>query len=110
LIEIKEEAHLQILWTLTGLIAPFYDLVEKLSHWSQEQGVEARIADKYAMELFSALTSYTRKNMPVNYARLKNEATTPGGMNDQALNIISQLGANKVYVAAAQAIFQRFKN
>lgn len=110
LIEIKDEGQLQVLWTLTGLIAPFYDLTEKLSNWAQLQGIEASIANKYVLEMFSALTCYTRKNISVSYSELKSEATTPGGMNDQALNIITREGANAAYVSAAQAIFERFKN
>ena len=109
-IHIQREEQLQTLWTLTGLIAPFYDLTQKLSDWAQSYGVESSVADKYVLELFSALTCYTRKNDSFDFSELRNEATTPNGMNFQALNIISERKANEAYLSAVETILQRFKN
>ena len=108
-IKIEQEEHLQVLWTLTGLIAPFYDFNQKLSDWAQAYGVEALVADRYIMGLFSALTCYARSNSTYDFQELKNEATTPNGMNHQALSIINQKRANEAYLIAAEKLYQRFK-
>jgi pyrroline-5-carboxylate reductase len=108
-IQIEQEEHLQVLWTLTGLIAPFYDLNQKLSNWAQSFEVEKSLADSYIIGLFSALTCYTRSNSAFDFLELKNEATTPNGMNHQALSIINQRKANEAYLIAAEEIYQRFK-
>ncbi len=52
---IGEEKQLHAIWTLTGLITPFYDLMGELSSWSVKNGVDKEIADKYVADLFSSL-------------------------------------------------------
>ena len=108
-IVVQSESELQILWTLTGMIAPFYDLCETLSNWAQSYGVESSVADKYVMELFYSLTCYSGMNKPFTFSELKREATTPNGMNYEALTIVNQKGANAIYRIAAEAILRRFK-
>lgn len=107
-LEIEEESQLQVLWSLTGLIAPFYDLNKKLSHWAETHGVDPLMANKYLMELFTALSSVTRQTAAADFTALITEATTAGGMNEQALRMISQEKANDAYVLAAEAILKRF--
>lgn len=106
--EIKEESQLQVLWSLTGLIAPFYDLSNKLSNWAESHGVDPLIAGNYLMELFTSLTSVARQNNAIDFAELIKEASTAGGMNEQALRMIGQEKANDAYVQAAEAILKRF--
>lgn len=108
-IPVSTESELQALWVLTGLIAPFYDLTETLSNWAQSQHVEASVANRYVMELFSSLTCYPRKNKAYDFTELKNEATTPNGLNFQALNIIKTNEANQAYRIAADALLKRFR-
>ncbi|MGS2739030.1 NAD(P)-binding domain-containing protein [Sinomicrobium sp. M5D2P17] len=108
-IPVASESELKLLWTLTGLIAPFYDLTETLSHWAQSHNVEASVANRYVMELFSSLTCYSRKRIPFDFSELKKEATTPNGLNDQALKMIKQQEANTAYRMAAEALYKRFK-
>ncbi|HMF72372.1 MAG TPA: NAD(P)-binding domain-containing protein, partial [Flavitalea sp.] len=57
---VENEADLHVLWTLTGLIAPFYDLCETLSNWAQSKGVQPATTNKYVMDMFSSLTSSTK--------------------------------------------------
>ncbi len=108
-ITVENETDLHALWTLTGLIAPFYDLCETLSIWAQAKGVLSATADTYVMDMFSSLTSSTKgENIP-KFSELKKEATTPGGMNEEALKIISKNNANGAYQVAADALLSRFK-
>ena len=107
-ITVEKETDLHVLWTLTGLIAPFYDLCETLSNWAQSKGVLSATADKYVMDMFSSLTSSMKgENIP-EFSELKKEATTPGGMNEEALKIISDKNANGAYQVAADALLTRF--
>jgi pyrroline-5-carboxylate reductase len=107
---VENESDLHVLWTLTGLIAPFYDLCETLSNWAQSKGVESATANKYVMDMFSSLSSSTKGENILDFSELKKEATTPGGMNEEALKIINKKNANAVYQIAADAILTRFTN
>ncbi len=102
---IDDEHELHVLWTLTGLIAPFYDLSETLSTWAQSNGARA---SQYLMDMFSALTLSSRKGAVYDFAELKADATTPGGMNFQALNILKMQQAHQQYRVAADVLMKRF--
>jgi pyrroline-5-carboxylate reductase len=43
-IPVEDEDQLHTLWTLTGFIAPFYDLLKELSAWTKANGVNETIA------------------------------------------------------------------
>lgn len=107
-ITIENESELHTLWTLTGLIAPFYDLCETLSQWAQAKGIKASVADEYIMTMVWSLTSPTQKEPMPNFSELKDEATTPNGMNDQALKMINDQKAHKAYQMAAESVLDRF--
>lgn len=107
-ITIENESELHTLWALTGLIAPFYDLCETLSQWAQTKGIKASVADEYIMTMFWSLTSPTQKETMPNFSELKDEASTPNGMNDQALKMINGQKAHEAYQKAAESILDRF--
>ena len=108
-IPVHNEADLHTLWALTGLIAPFYDLCETMSEWAQSKGVDASVAKRYVIDVFWSLTS-SAEETKLNFKDLKNEATTPNGLNDQALKIIHEEKAHEAYQAAANALLKRFKD
>lgn len=107
-ITVENESELHTLWTLTGLIAPFYDLCETLSQWAQTKGIKASVADEYIMTMFWSLTSPTQKETMPNFSELKDEATTPNGMNHQALKIINDQKAHEAYQMTAESVLDRF--
>lgn len=107
-LEVETESQLQVLWSLTGLIAPFYDLNKKLTDWSASHGVDPQIAGKYLLEFFGALTSFAQHHTDVDFPELIKDASTLGGMNEQALRMIGHEKANDSYVTATEAILKRF--
>ena len=105
---VESETELHTLWTLTGLIAPFYDLCETLSNWTQAKGIKPTTANTYIMDLFWSLSAPLKgKEMP-GFGALKEEATTPNGMNEQALKIITEEKAHTAYQKASDVLLERF--
>ena len=46
-LRVEDEHQLHVLWTLTGLISPFYDLLRQWSVWSMGQGVGENLANAF---------------------------------------------------------------
>lgn len=106
---VDDENQLHTLWTLTGIIAPFYDLLRELSDWATMNGVKKAIANQYIADMFHSLLFSAQKTRPIDFNELMKHATTPNGMNEQAGKEISEKGAHEAYKIAADNLLKRFK-
>ncbi|HLZ88285.1 MAG TPA: NAD(P)-binding domain-containing protein [Puia sp.] len=105
---VEDEAGLHALWTLTGLITPYYDLLTRLSEWTVAHGVEPATASAYVANMFQSLSFLAQQSRPIDFGELARHAATPGGINEQAGKEISAAGAHNVWAAAAERVLQRF--
>ena len=110
---IAEEAQLHAIWTLTGLITPFYELLGELSSWTVGHGVEEGVANTYVADLFQSLAYMAQRagagGAPIDFAGLASHAATPNGMNEQAGKEISEKGAHTVWKEASDRLLERFE-
>jgi len=105
---IEEEKQLHTIWTLTGLITPFYDLLGELSKWSNKNGVDQKLAAKYLADMFNSLAYAASISEEPDFESLSNHAATPGGMNEKAGIEIRKSGAHKEYIRSADRLKERF--
>lgn len=105
---VDNENQLHTLWTLTCLITPFYDLLNELSIWTVEHGVDKAIANQYIANLFQSLAHTAQVADPIDFGMLALHAATPNGMNEQAGLEIRARGAHTSYREAAEKILARF--
>jgi pyrroline-5-carboxylate reductase len=108
-LQVTNEQQLQILWTLTGLITPFYDLLHELSSWAIANGVDATTATQYIAQLFQALAFAAQQDSSINFKELAQHAETPNGMNEQAGREIREKGAHQAYRIASDNLLMRFE-
>jgi pyrroline-5-carboxylate reductase len=108
-LEVTNEQQLHVLWTLTGLITPFYDLLHELSSWTITNGVDAITANQYIASLFHALTGAANQGDAINFKELAQHAETPNGMNEQAGREIRGKGSHEAYGIAADGLLRRFE-
>ena len=101
---IHDEGELHAIWTLTGLITPFYELMAGLSSWAVANGAEGSTAGAYTAHLFQSLAA-----MGSNFPALAEDAETPGGLNEQAGRAIREAGAHRAWLAAADKLLLRFQ-
>lgn len=85
---LASEQQLSVLWAATAMIAPFYSLLETVSQWSAEKGVDSTTAADYTAAMFQAVASVAQEGKPDRFAHLAAEAATPGGLNEQALGFL----------------------
>jgi pyrroline-5-carboxylate reductase len=105
---VDHETELHALWTLTGLISPFYDLLGTLSDWAVSHGARSETAGQFTADLFQSLAHAARQSSPIAFDALAHHAATPQGMNEQAAQEIRQSGAHQAYQQACDRLIQRF--
>lgn len=107
-VEVDNEQQLHALWTLTGLITPFYDLLDELSRWTISKGVDPDTASEYVTSMFQALAFAAAQNNPINFKELAHHAETPNGMNEQAGKEIREKGTHLAWSVASDNLLRRF--
>ncbi|HEY4108505.1 NAD(P)-binding domain-containing protein [Puia sp.] len=106
---VKDEGQLHVIWTLTGLITPFYELLDTLSDWTTTHGVPRETANAYIANMFQSLSYLAQHSDPIEFRELAQHAATPNGMNEQAGKEIREKGAHQAYKEASDRLLERFK-
>lgn len=107
-LRVENETQLHALWTLTGLISPFYTLLGELGDWAVSQGVQPETASQFTADLFQSLAQTAQQSSPIRFDALAHHAATPKGMNEQADREISESGAHQAYTQACDRLLKRF--
>ena len=105
---VTDEPQLHALWTLTGLITPFYDLLAGLSGWAIAHGVQPLTANAYTAHLFQSLAALAQLDPGAGFPAFAQHAATPGGLNEQAGREIREAGAHEAWIDAADRLLPRF--
>jgi pyrroline-5-carboxylate reductase len=108
-LQVADEQQLHAIWTLTGLITPFYEQMEVLSDWSVSNGVDRAIANAYIANMYQSLAYMAQQEKTIDFHELASHAATPNGMNEQAGKEIREKGAHEAYRGAADRLLERFK-
>jgi len=108
-IPVHDEAQLHALWSLTGLISPYYELLASLSEWTMTHGVAPAAANAYVANLFQSLSYLARHADPIDFREMAKHAMTPGGINEQASRGIRENGAHNAWVTAVDGVLLRFQ-
>jgi len=108
-VPVNNEHQLHALWTLTGLITPFYDLLDELSSWTVSNGVDAGTANQYIAGLFQSLCFAAQQDSSISFKELAQHAETPNGMNEQAGREIREKGVHHAYRVASDNLLKRFE-
>ncbi|HEY4061328.1 MAG TPA: NAD(P)-binding domain-containing protein [Puia sp.] len=105
---VEEEGQLHVIWTLTGLITPFYEMLDTLSDWTTIHGVRRETANTYIADMFQSLSYLAQHSDPIDFRELAQHAATPNGMNEQAGKQIREKGAHEAYREASDRLLERF--
>jgi pyrroline-5-carboxylate reductase len=106
---VADEHQLHVIWTLTGLITPFYDQLKTLSDWTITNGVDKQIANRYIANMYQSLAFMAQQTNPIEFDELAKHATTPNGMNEQAGKEIRETGTHQAYATASDNLLKRFE-
>ena len=84
-VEIKNEKLSNNFWSVSGMMAPFYELLNAISNWLVKRGVKRNDAQKYITSLFVALSEDAVANSKKDLKHLVKDSQTPKGLNEQGV-------------------------
>jgi len=90
-IEINDEKKSLNFWSTSGMMAPFYELLNTLSKWLISKGVKKNSAQSYIASLFIALSESAYSHSNKDLSILVKNSQTPGGLNEQAVRSLRKL-------------------
>ena len=106
-VEINNEKLSKNFWSTSGMMAPFYELLNTMSNWLVQRGVKKDKAQKYITSLFVALSKDSVINSKKHLKYLVTESQTPGGLNQQAVEELKKSGFYKSLEKSLNGILKR---
>ena len=106
-IEIKNEKSSINFWSTSGMMAPFYQLLNSMTNWLVRRGVKRANAQKYITSLFLALSEDAVANSKIDLEYLVKESQTPKGLNEQGVKELTKAGFYKSLEKTLNSIHKR---
>ena len=108
-VEIKNEKSSINFWSISGMMAPFYELLRVMSDWLVKRGVKRDNAQKYITSLFLALSEDAVVNSKKDLKYLVKESQTPKGLNEQGVKELTKAGFYKSLEKTLDSIHKRLE-
>jgi len=102
----NSQKDVQTLQIVTGLMSPYYMLLNEIVMYSDEHGVDHDISVKFLCSLFNALCTRAASIQDCDLVELAHEMT-PGGYNEQAMKELVDNGAIKAWRTAIDGLHNR---
>ena len=106
-IEIKSEKSSNNFWSMSGMMAPFYEMLKVQSDWLVKRGIKRDKAQKYITSLFVALSEDAVVNSNKDLKHLVRESQTPRGLNEQGVKELRKAGFYKSTEKTLNSILKR---
>ena len=106
-VEIKNEKSSINFWSISGMMAPFYQLLSSMTDWLVKKGVKRNNAQKYITSLFLALSQDAVVNSKKDLKFLVKESQTPKGLNEQGVKELTEAGFYKSLEKTLNSIHKR---
>ena len=104
---LRGERDLNVLWASTAVISTFYALLDTVSAWSAGHGVEPATAADYTARMAHTLARVALSGGTERFTGLAAEAATPGGLNEQVVDMLRAGGACADLRDALDAVLAR---
>ena len=106
-VEISNEKLSKNFWSTSGMMAPFYELLNTMSNWLVKRGVKRDKAQKYITSLFVALSEDAVVNSKKDLKYLVKESQTPRGLNEQGVKELRKAGFYRSTEKTLNSILKR---
>ena len=106
-IEINNEKKSLNFWSTSGMMAPFYELLNTMSNWLVKRGVKRDKAQKYITSLFVALSEDAVVNSNKDLKYLVKESQTSRGLNEQGVKELRKSGFYRSIEKTLNSILKR---
>jgi pyrroline-5-carboxylate reductase len=106
-VEIKNEKTSINFWSISGMMASFYELLRVMTDWLVKRGVKRNDAQKYITSLFLALSEDAVVNSKKDLKYLVKESQTLKGLNEQGVKELTKAGFYKSLDKTLNNIYKR---
>ena len=106
-VEIKNEKSSINFWSISGMMASFYELLKVMTDWLVKRGVKRNDAQKYITSLFLALSEDAVANSKKDLKHLVKDSQTPKGLNEQGVKELTKAGFYKSLEKTLNSIHKR---
>jgi len=106
-VEIKNEQSSINFWSTSGMMAPYYEILNVMTNWLIKKGIKRQNAQKYITSLFLALSEDAVENSHRNLRYLVKESQTPKGLNEQGVKELSKAGFYKSLEKTLNSLHRR---
>ena len=106
-VEIKNEKTSINFWSISGMMASFYELLRVMTDWLVKRGVKRNDAQKYITSLFLALSEDAVVNSKKDLKYLVKESQTPKGLNEQGVKELTKASFYKSLEKTLNSIHKR---
>ena len=106
-VEIKNEKLSINFWSISGMMASYYELLKIMSDWLVKKGIKRSDSQKYITTLFLALSEDAVVNSKKELKYLVKESQTPKGLNEQGLKEMGKRGVYKSVITTLNSIHKR---
>ena len=106
-VEIKNEKLSINFWSTSGMMAPFYQILNTMTDWLIKKGIKRKNAQKYITSLFLALSEDAVVNSKKDLKYLVKESQTPKGLNEQGFKELTKAGFYKSLEKTLNSIHKR---
>lgn len=107
-IKVNNEKDLEVLASVTGLMVPYYGLVNEIVKWCMTKGMDFKNALNYTCCMNEALSILMRKESGEDIEAYMSATATPGGLNELAWNEIKNVDGYKIWVESLEKIGKRY--
>ena len=94
-IEIQDEKSSINFWSVSGMMASYYELLRVMIDWLVNKGVKRDNAQRYITSLFLALSEDAVFNSKKDLKHLVKDSQTPNGLNEQGVRELTKAGFYK---------------
>ena len=108
-IEISNEELSLNFWTMSSMMAPYYEMLNHFSNWLNKKGLNKNKAEDYVTSLFLGLSENASQNRYKNLKELVKKSQTPKGLNEQALRELKSMNFYKKLNNSSNSILKRLK-
>ena len=106
-IEIQNEKSSINFWSISGMMASYYELLKVMINWLVKKGVKRDNAQQYITSLFLALSEDAVVNSKKDLKYLVKDSQTPNGLNEQAVKELTKEGFYKKLEKVLNGIHKR---
>ena len=106
-IEIQNEKSSISFWSVSGMMASYYELLKIMTDWLVKKGIKRNNAQIYITSLFLALSEDAVVNSKKDLKYLVKDSQTPNGLNEQGVKELIKAGFYKRLEKALNSIHKR---